>query len=79
MGKPGEQIYKMCGDFKISHFEVAILKNVYFTTVNKLRIYTPRRKRVGVAEKRFCEAKTFGARGSSVKKRLIIEPIFLAP
>jgi hypothetical protein len=28
------------------------------------------RKREGVAEKRFCEAKTFGARGSSVKKCL---------
>jgi hypothetical protein len=29
------------------------------------------KKQVGVAEKRFCEAKTFGARGSSVKKSLL--------
>jgi hypothetical protein len=29
------------------------------------------KKPVGVAEKRFCEAKTFGARGSSVKKSLL--------
>jgi hypothetical protein len=40
---------------------------------NKLKTkISPLGKRVGVAEKRFCEAKTFGARGSSVK-RLIIE------
>jgi hypothetical protein len=41
------------------------------TTVNKLRICLLRKKGVEVAEKRFCEAKTFGARGSSVKKGLL--------
>jgi hypothetical protein len=32
---------------------------------------TRRKKQVGVAEKRFCKAKTFEARGSSVKKGLL--------
>ncbi|MDR1626242.1 MAG: hypothetical protein LBT33_06840, partial [Spirochaetia bacterium] len=47
-------------------------QNIPKCQYNKLKTkISPLEKRVGVAEKRFCEAKTFGARGSSVKKALI--------